>query len=125
MGYSAFLLLILFNANSLLEQVAGVSPLTKHRLIYQGKFLNQNRNSDTHHRVNTGLPYDQVFFALPSSQFIFKVSKPLFHTKINIAMHCIKQFNQQERVCPSLLNTTVKSSDLIVYNRSTHSATCT
>lgn len=116
MGYSAFLLLILFNANSLLEQVAPVPSLTKHRLIYQGKFLNQNRNSDTQHRVNTGLPYDQLLFSLPSSQFIFKVSKPLSHTKINIAMHGIEQFNQQERVCPSLLN--------IVYNRSSQSATC-
>lgn len=54
MGYSAFLLPILFNANSLLKQVAWVAALTKYRLIYQGKFLNQNRNLDTYQEVNTG-----------------------------------------------------------------------
>lgn len=53
MGYSAFLLPILFDANSLLKQVAWAASLTKHRLIYQGKFLNQNRNLDTRHRVDT------------------------------------------------------------------------
>lgn len=54
MGYSASLLPILFNANSLSKQVAWVASLTQHRLIYQGKSPNQNRNLDTYQEVNTG-----------------------------------------------------------------------